>query len=140
MLRNFCLYVCFWHCGKHTSGSLNKHLIKGYIDSFGLCWHNFFYFCFDYVLYFNFVTDFSLWLTCRAKQFSSADVEGILGVDKDAYGVVKGVRKLAKKSGKVYKKRQKQISLAIGSCQKSCYLPYARGAKKAQKCATSTHK
>ena len=70
----------------------------------------FFYFCFDYVLYFNFVTDFSLWLTCRAKQFSSADVEGILGDDKDAYGDVKGVRKLAKKSEKVYKKdRNTQI-------------------------------
>lgn len=73
----------------------------------------FFYFCFDYVLYFNFVTDFSLWLTCRAKQFSSADVEGILGDDKDAYGDVKGVRKLAKKSGKVYKKdRNKSVLLS----------------------------
>ena len=98
------------------------------------------FFCFYYVLYFNFVTDFSLWLTCRAKQFSSSDVEGILDDDKDPYGDVKGVRKLAKKSEKVYKKRQKQISLAIGSCQKSCCLPYARGAKKTQKCATSKHK
>ena len=71
------------------------------------CVDTIFFFCFDYVLYFNFVTDFSLWLTCRAKQLSSADVEGILGDDKDAYGDVKGVRKLAKKSGKVYKKRQK---------------------------------
>ena len=63
-------------------------------------------------MYFNFVTDFSLWLTCRAKQFSSADVEGILGDDKDAYGDVKGVRKLAKKSGKVYKKdRNKSVLL-----------------------------
>jgi hypothetical protein len=96
-----------------------------------------FYFCFDYVLYFNFVTDFSLWLTCRAKQFSSADVEGILGDDKDSYGDVKAVRKLAKKSRKVYKKDKNK---SVGSCQKSCCLPYARGAKKAQKCATSTHK
>ena len=51
-------------------------------------------------MYFNFVTVFSLWLTCRAKQFSSADVEGILGDDKGAHGDAKGVKKLAKKSGK----------------------------------------
>ena len=35
---------------------------------------------------------FSLWLTCRAKQFSSADVEGILGDDKGAHGDAKGVK------------------------------------------------
>ena len=64
-------------------------IVLAYVDTI------FFYFCFDYVLYFNFVTDFSLWLTCRAKQFSSADVEGILG--DDAYGDVKDVIKLAKK-------------------------------------------
>ena len=35
-------------------------------------------------LYFNFFQFFSLWLTCRAKQFSSADVEGTDGDNKGA--------------------------------------------------------
>jgi hypothetical protein len=84
-------------------------------------------------LYFNFFQFFSLWLTCRAKQFSSADVEGTDGDNKGAHGDAKGVQKMPKKPEKVQKKRHKQISGAICSCQKSCCLPYAKGAKKRQK-------
>ena len=57
-------------------------------------------------MYFNFFQFFSLWLTCRAKQFSSADVEGTDGDNKGARGDAEGVQKLPKKPEKVQKKAQ----------------------------------
>ena len=52
----------------------------------------------------TFSSFFSLWLTCRAKQFSSADVEGTDGDNKGARGDAEGVQKLPKKPKKVQKK------------------------------------
>ena len=57
-------------------------------------------------MYFNFFQFFSLWLTCRAKQFSSDNVGGTDGDNKGARGDAEGVQKLPKKPEKVQKKAQ----------------------------------
>ena len=89
-------------------------------------------------MYFNFVTVFSLWLTCRAKQFSSADVEGTDGDNKGAHGDAKGVQKMPKKPEKVQKKGTNKSVVLSAHVKRVVVSHMPKVLKKDKKGATKT--
>jgi hypothetical protein len=89
-------------------------------------------------LYFNFFQFFSLWLTCRAKQFSSADVEGTDGDNKGAHGDAKGVQKMPKKPEKVQKKGTNKSVVLSAHVKRVVVSHMPKVLKKDKKGATKT--
>ena len=89
-------------------------------------------------MYFNFFQFFSLWLTCRAKQFSSADVEGTDGDNKGAHGDAKGVQKMPKKPEKVQKKGTNKSVVLSAHVKRVVVSHMPKVLKKDKKGATKT--